>query len=950
MVRKFLAASIFVLLSLVGMPTVDAATCNQKECVTMHDVIPNFASQPTIRSVQTGTWTNPSTWDLGRIPTVNDVVSVDANTSVTINDVGAVAHSIGVQGGGRLRFQEDVQTNLSVVTLMVMPGGTFEVGTPTTPLTAETTITFLNTPLDLTYDPRQFGGGLISVDGTVTMYGEQKTPFQRLSVEPSAGNLTLFFRQPVSGWHVGDKIFLPDSMHFSFSGGTYTNRSEINVISAIAPDGLSLTLTTPLKFNHPGARDGNDVLEFLPHVGNLTRNITLQSESLTGVRGHVFFTGRSTVNVMNAAFKNLGRTTVDPLDSTTFTATGAVAHIGTNQIGRYPLHIHHNYGPLNTTDPYQFVLSGNVVDDDALVNKFKWGITIHDSHYGLIEKNVVYNAGGWGIGTEDGGESYNVFSSNFIAKVQGRWSLSKTENGHGMWFRGPNNYVRDNVVANISAQYIGDSVGYNFYFVYLGNVCIPKFKGADMTQCVTMNGNAMPILEFARNEVYGGGTSSGIVYWWLGSDGTNPYPVSESVFKDSTSWHTSLYGVYGYPGNNVTFDGLVVRGRKAALSNTNEFGTGVWFSDYMQSNVKVKNANIQNMRTGVYAPFFMKGIFTLEASYLRNAVNVKVSTIGSPGSSPNGNNLPAKTTILRNNLFAQVAGNVGNGFLQQNVLMDYNVWFNSANLIKKDTVFVYSYNQVVGDDFQIFYTQQDPNFIVPQSSGNLAGAPVAGLTNAQTWATYKIAIAGEVAIGLGTRPYIAGLVKTGTTPPPPPLPSFIPPVVVQLATISVTNLIHNWDGTPKSATITTNPPNIPGLVITYDGLSTLPQAAGVYEVEATLNNASYVAQSVKASLFIAPPIQLGIITTPPTVGYQLSNQPSTATFSVGQTADLSVQIISSTPATYQWQKNGRNIVGATLSTYTTPPLTALDNGSTYRVLVSNAGGAIASAPFTASVQ
>ena len=946
---KSFIAGLMMMLGLFVAPA-QAATCNVKECVTMHDVIPNFASQPTISSVQTGTWTNPSTWNLGRIPANNDIVSIDPNTTVTINDVGAVASIIGVQSSGTLRFQPDVQTGLSVVTLMVMPNGKLEVGTPLNPINAGSSITFTNQPLNFISDPRQFGGGLISVDGNVTFHGLAKTPFQRLSVEPSAGNVNLTFTQPVSGWQVGDKVFLPDSMHFSHTGGAYTNRSETGFIASIAPNGLSVTLAAPLKFNHPGARNGNDLLELLPHVGNLTRNILIQSEAPTGVRGHTLFTGRSTVDIYNTTFKNLGRTTLDPLDNTTFDASGNVLHMGTNHIGRYPLHIHHNYGPYPTSDPYQFTLSGNVVDDDAVTNKFKWGITVHGSHYGLIDRNVVYNAAGWGIGTEDGSESFNLFRGNFVTKVQGKWSLSKTENGHGFWLRGPNNYLRDNVVSNISAQYIGDSIGYNFYFVYLGNVCIPKFKGADMTQCTTMNGNAMPILEFSRNEVYGGGTATGIAYWWIGSQDVIPLPVSESILKDSTVWHTSLYGAYGYPGTNVTFDGFTVRGRKGALTNSNEFGSGIWFSDYMQSNVKVKNADIQNMRTGVYAPFFVKGIFTVEDSYLRNAINVKVSTIGSPGSSPNGNNLPPKTTILRNNLYDQVSGNVGNGFLQQNILMDYNLWFNSANLVKKDAVFVYSYNRVAGDDFQVFYKQQEPNFIVPQSSGNLAGSPVSGLTNAQNWATYNLAIAGEVAIGLGTLPNISGLVKNGTTPPPPPLPSFNPPILVELATISVTNLIHNYDGAPKSALVTTNPPNIPGLIVTYNGLSTLPQIAGVYEVEATLNNASYVAQSVKASLFIAPPIQLGIITTPPTVGYQLYSQPTSATFQVGQTAELKVEISSTTTATYQWQKNGRNIVGATNITYTTPPFTLADNGATYRVLVSNSGGAIASAPFTVSIQ
>ncbi|MEJ2614747.1 MAG: T9SS type A sorting domain-containing protein, partial [Ignavibacteriaceae bacterium] len=42
--------------------------------------------------------------------------------------------------------------------------------------------------------------------------------------------------------------------------------------------------------------------------------------------------------------------------------------------------------------------------------------------------------------------------------------------------------------------------------------------------------------------------------------------------------------------------------------------------------------------------------------------------------------------------------------------------------------------------------------------------------------------------------------------------------------------------------------------------------------------------------------------------------------------------------TYQWQKNGVNIPGATSSEYTTNPLTLSDYNSTYRVIVSNSQG------------
>ena len=53
--------------------------------------------------------------------------------------------------------------------------------------------------------------------------------------------------------------------------------------------------------------------------------------------------------------------------------------------------------------------------------------------------------------------------------------------GVGFWFRGPNNYVRNNVAANYQNPTTEAAYGFVFQFRYLGNIAIPKFKGADAT-------------------------------------------------------------------------------------------------------------------------------------------------------------------------------------------------------------------------------------------------------------------------------------------------------------------------------------------------------------------------------------------------------------------------------------------------------------------------------------
>jgi hypothetical protein len=71
-------------------------------------------------------------------------------------------------------------------------------------------------------------------------------------------------------------------------------------------------------------------------------------------------------------------------------------------------------------------------------------------------------------------------------------------------------------------------------------------------------------------------------------------------------------------------------------------------------------------------------------------------------------------------------------------------------------------------------------------------------------------------------------------------------------------------------------------------------------------------------------------------------QPANKTVSVGKTAKFSVSATGTSPFSYQWLKNGLNIVGATKASYTTPPAVLTDNGSLFSVKVSNVAGSTTS--------
>src|ERR1700722_2886852 len=82
---------------------------------------------------------------------------------------------------------------------------------------------------------------------------------------------------------------------------------------------------------------------------------------------------------------------------------------------------------------------------------------------------------------------------------------------------------------------------------------------------------------------------------------------------------------------------------------------------------------------------------------------------------------------------------------------------------------------------------------------------------------------------------------------------------------------------------------------------------------------------------------------------QITQQPVSQTVNVGQTATFTVTATGAMPLTYQWQKNGATIAGATSATYTTPATTSADNGATFGVTVMHSTQSVASSPATLTV-
>ncbi len=172
---------------------------------TSYDLIPNFGANPTITALRSGNWSDPTMWSQDRLPVAGDVVSIGAGVTVTY-DVASTANidTVAIQAGGTLQFRTDISTELTVVNLLVMPGGTLTVGTTAQPVAAGVTaqIIFPDVPFNYTEDPSQYGHGLIGLGNVVMCGAAMNETWVQLAADAHAGDTTLTLAQPVSGWQV----------------------------------------------------------------------------------------------------------------------------------------------------------------------------------------------------------------------------------------------------------------------------------------------------------------------------------------------------------------------------------------------------------------------------------------------------------------------------------------------------------------------------------------------------------------------------------------------------------------------------------------------------------------------------------------------------------------------------------------------------------------------------
>lgn len=690
---------------------------------THHETIPNpvFGSAQRVvagcQGVATAcAWEAASTWTTGTVPDGSSRVIVDG--VVQIGGETAVSHSIGIYPGGQLSFSPNANTRLQTADIVVFESGSLVIGRESQPIATDKTAEIIIRNLPFEDDPKQHLRGIVVVNGMLTIHGRTiGEAYIRTAAEPVGGTTTIALASSAqaAGWRVGDTVVLPTSSQcpIAVNQGSCPVQTEDHTIAAIAANGLSLTLAQPLQFDHPGARDRNGHLDFLPHLVHKSRNVIIRSENPNGVRGHVLLHGRATVDIRYARFQDLGRTDIRNLGDD-------------NQKGRYPLHAHHLIGPATPLpNGYQFTLYGNVIDfgaENRSQNR-KWGLAVHASHYGLVEQNIVDYASGAGLVTEDGSETGNDIRRNFVLRVVGG-NGERTEDtdptdgsklgraGVAYWFNGGGgNAINDNVAAAVEECIY--CYGFKFDNVWTGDVVVPATQGADPHDGggITVDSYSIGLTRFQGNEAYA--VPNGITIWWVCTEYETPREGCYSLMKDFAVWHHHRWGYFAYETNAMTIDGFVHRGDVSRLENEYELVTSLYLVDYLQRQTVIRNADLQGAMLGIEMPVHRDargatgddvGITRIENSLIVAATGLLIS---SPSTTNGSDDLAPQRTILRNVQFAYPP-------TRQKVFISINgngasaATSNNPNL--RNDIWIIDYNKPLGEDGADLYlspTYQD---------------------------------------------------------------------------------------------------------------------------------------------------------------------------------------------------------------------------------------------------
>ena len=258
-----------------------------------------FKAFSTTRTAMTTSGTTPLQWSLassweGNIkPIAGDDVIIPSAAKILLDETVLTVNSITVMGV----LIVDNTKDINIRTKYVMVMGTtalFQWGTEVEPYLKNGILTLVGAnPKELIPGHGQETKSIMVMDGAqLSIQGKPKKSWTQLAQTALKSSTQLVITEDVTDWSVGDSIVvasteLPDHTLNALGVMTikqpFVYQNEVVAISAI--NGNTVTLSTPLKYQHWGQTEQFNngkgktwTLDERAEVGLLTRNIKIQGD------------------------------------------------------------------------------------------------------------------------------------------------------------------------------------------------------------------------------------------------------------------------------------------------------------------------------------------------------------------------------------------------------------------------------------------------------------------------------------------------------------------------------------------------------------------------------------------------------------------------------------------------------------------------------------------------
>lgn len=518
-----------------------------------------------VRSAQNGLWSEPTTWERGKVPSAGARVQIRTGHTVTYDlKSDQVIRSIHV--AGTLTFARDRDTRLDVGLIKIQAGddasedgfdcdahvvdpkpGTprpaFEVGTSDQPIPAKHTAL-----IRLTYVSgldKQSCPAIICCGGRMDFHGAPLSrTWGRIAATAKKADKVVTLTEQVNGWKAGDRIIITATGIAPTSGNGHPGpdpagtTTEERIIQAI--DGARLTVSEPLAHEHLGAE------LYRGEVGNLSRNVVVESADRK-LRGHTMYHKHSAGAISYAEFRHLGKEGI---------------------LGRYALHYH----LCGDTMRGSYVIGASIWDSDN-----RW-LVIHGTNYLIVRDNVGYRSKGHGFYLEDGTEVYNVLDRNLAVGARPAKPLPKqmltfdANDGAGFWWANSLNTFTGNVAT--------ENGQYGFRYEAMTPLVLPIQQPDGSQKKIDIR--TLPFVRFDDNEGHSqtgpyevkmgtSGEKDGV-----GPDARHPFIIRNllvwsshyafdtrmpSVLIDGLRQHNTVYGLRAMNCDNHVYRNITISGR-----------------------------------------------------------------------------------------------------------------------------------------------------------------------------------------------------------------------------------------------------------------------------------------------------------------------------------------------------------------------------------------------------